>query len=167
MVDVAGGIALDFTSKANVAALRQRVHQLAASPSSGSSAINNEDSMGGGDMGAGGGGVGGMSGQLPQEGPRVPALATVEDLPDGARLILTPQDGNQLPSLRAQTQAQLPQLDQGDCSGLAISNAQARTPEPKASHVPSPSDPQAPIPPDPDKDQDQDSPPSSDSAPQP
>jgi hypothetical protein len=150
MVDVAGGVALDFTSKANVASLREKVHQLAqapgATPGSSMGASMNEENAGGADMNAG-------AMEPREDGVHVPAQASVEDLPDGARLILTPQDANQLPSLRAQTEAQLPQLDQGDCSGLAISNAQARTPErEKANRVPPPSaDDQKPIAPDPDE----------------
>ena len=146
MVDVAGGIALDFTAKSNVAALRERVHQLASTPNNGLS------SSGIGDENAGQGSDTNPTAISPPDGVRVPALATVEDLPDGARLILTPQDQGQLPSLRAQTEAQLPQLDQGDCSGLAISNV-ARTPEPKANRTPQPipRDPQQPLPTNPDE----------------
>jgi hypothetical protein len=140
MTETKGGIALDFTTNGDVMELRQRVHSLAASQSSTQIAPQS----GAGDMQGSGGR------EMNQDVTHVQTQASVQDLPNGARLIIRPVDPNQFNSVRQNAMATVSQLNQGDCSALEIYGMQLRAPNNgnvKANRVPSnsqsPNDPSA------------------------
>jgi hypothetical protein len=91
--DTQNGVAMTFTTTGDVAALRQRVHAMAA---------RHERMMGGG---------GGM-------GPcrmMTPSTTRVEDVGRGARIVLAPRDPSQLSELRTHVNARAAQMASGRC----------------------------------------------------
>lgn len=140
MSEVKGAIALDFTTNGDVMELRQRVHQLAAPQNN---ATMSNDSAGGDMQGSGGR-------EMHHDVAHISTRATVQDLPNGARVVFTPADPGQLDALRTQAQTQVSQLNQGDCSSLEINGVMLRGPNngnSKANRVPQnqgPNNPPAP-----------------------
>ncbi|HTJ44603.1 MAG TPA: hypothetical protein VL463_21005 [Kofleriaceae bacterium] len=114
--EVKGAIVLDFTTNGDVMELRTRVHKL-AEPQNNAAMAN--DSAAGDTQGSGGR-------EMHHDVAHIDARATTQDLPNGIRVIFTPADAGQLDALRAQTQLQVSQLNQGDCSGLEINGHQLR-----------------------------------------
>jgi hypothetical protein len=127
--DVADGEALTFTTAAeNAAALREKVHAMAEMHNR--HHAEGEGSHGGmqhGGMGQGGtggmgtmGGMGGMGGmghgdmggmQMPP-----PSRASVEDLPNGARITVTPNDAADLQRLQSTIRAHAEHMQQHGCA---------------------------------------------------
>lgn len=123
--DVATGEALTFTtSPENAAALREKVHAMAemhnrhhAGAEQGSGGMQH-GAMGHGGMGGmgatgemGGMGHGAMGGmQMPP-----PSRASVEDLPDGARITVTPNDPADLQRLQSTIRAHAEHMQQHGC----------------------------------------------------
>ena len=116
-MDTPGGVALEFTTTSDVATLQARVHRMAD--------MHNR-MMGGGMQGSGmmgsgmqGGGMqgSGMMGSGMQGGMMrmVPSRAAVEDIPGGARLMLSPADPSQLGALRDQARRRAAMMQQGRC----------------------------------------------------
>lgn len=114
--DTAGGEALTFTTTPDqVGSLREKVHAMAdmhnrhhASDAAGHAARAGMSGMMGGGMAAGSMDHG-M--QMPP-----PSRATVEDLPDGARITLTPNDAADLPRLQSTVQMHAEQLQKHGCA---------------------------------------------------
>lgn len=110
--ETASGEALTFTTSPDqAAALREKVHAMAdmhnrhhASGDAGHGGM-------GGMMGHGGMGAGGMEGmQMPP-----PSRAAVEDLPDGARILVTPNDPADLQLLQATVRQHAEHMQQHGC----------------------------------------------------
>ncbi len=110
--ETATGEALAFTTSPDQAvALREKVHAMAdmhnrhhASGDAGHGAM-------GGMMGQGGTGAGGMEGmQMPP-----PSRAAVEDLPDGARILVTPNDPADLQRLQSTVRKHAEHMQQHGC----------------------------------------------------
>lgn len=90
--DIEGGVALTFaTSTGDVDELRQRVHRIAE--------MHNQRQGQGGRM-------------MPA------ATATTEDIPEGAQVIIRPQDPSQLDSVREHVHAHAEQMAKGECPGM-------------------------------------------------
>ncbi len=115
--DTATGEALTFTTSPDQAsALREKVHAMAdmhnrhhASGDAGSGGMGGV--MGGGGMAGGGMAGGGMDGmQMPP-----PSRAAVEDLPDGARLLVTPNDQADLQRLQSTVRMHAEHMQQHGC----------------------------------------------------
>ena len=126
------GVALQFTTTGDVAGLRARVHRMAEMHNrmmgSGmgmqGGMMGSGGGMHGGMMGSGGGmqgdmmGSGGMHGGMMGSGmmmPMIPSRASVDDIPDGARLVLTPTDPSQLGALRDHAHRMAAMMQQGRC----------------------------------------------------
>lgn len=115
VAETAAGEALTFTTTPDqAAALREKVHAMADMhnrhhSSSGEAGRGGTGGMGG-MMGGGmaGGGMGGM--QMPP-----PSRAAVEDLPDGARLVVTPNDPANLPRLQSTVRQHAEHMQQHGC----------------------------------------------------
>lgn len=90
------GVALQFTTTGDVAGLRARVRRMAEM----------RNRMMGSGMGMQGGGM---------KMRMVPSHASVEDIPGGARLVLTPVDPSQLGALRAHASQMAAMMRQGRC----------------------------------------------------
>lgn len=110
--DTDSGAALAFTAAPDqAAALRERVHAMAEMH-------NRQHGGAGGDphgmhgaMGGGTGGMGGMGGM----GMPPPAEARVEDLQEGARMVLTPRDPADLQQLRATVRQRAAHMQEHGC----------------------------------------------------
>jgi TusA-related sulfurtransferase len=127
--DVATGEALTFTTTPDAAAsLREKVHAMADMHNR----HHAEGEHGPGGMQHGGmGGMGGMDSTahvgdteaMPHGGMGgmqmpPPSRATVEDLPNGARLVVTPNDPADLERLQATIRAHALQMQQHGCEGM-------------------------------------------------
>lgn len=115
------GVALQFTTTGDVAGLRARVHRMAEMRNR---MMGSGMGMQGGMMGSGGGmqggmmGSGGMHGGMQGSGMMmrmIPSRASVEDIPGGARLVLTPTDPSQLGALRDHARRMAAMMQQGQC----------------------------------------------------
>ncbi len=113
--ETATGEALVFTTSPDqAAALREKVHATAdmhnrhhASGDAGHGGM-------GGMMGHGGMGAGGMEGmQMPP-----PSRAAVEDLPDGARILVTPNDAANLQRLQSTVRKHAEHMQQHGCGTM-------------------------------------------------
>lgn len=137
--DTNDGAAIAFTTTGDVAGLRMRVRRMA----------DMRNRMAGGMMGTGegdgmrGGGDAGMRGGGTQRGgmgmmQMVPARASVEEIPGGARLVLTPADPARLATLREQTRAQVAMMQRGECpmmqSPPAPDEPKQQPPQPDEDH---------------------------------
>jgi hypothetical protein len=92
-VDTKDGVAVSFTTNAeNVAELRQRVERMAAMHTSPAMS----DAM--------------------KQGRMMPATVRYEQIPNGARLLLTPKDPATLIAFRTQVRAHVERMQKGDCS---------------------------------------------------
>jgi hypothetical protein len=122
--DTSDGAAIAFTTTGDVAGLRMRVRHMADMRNrmaNGMMGMGKGDGMrGGDDTGMRDGGMRGDLGGGMQRGgmgmmQMVPARASVEDIPGGARLVLTPADPARLVTLRQQTHAQAAMMQRGEC----------------------------------------------------
>lgn len=106
------GEALTFTTTPDqAAALREKVHAMADMHNQhhAGGAAGHGGMMGGGMGGMGtGGGAGGM--QMPP-----PSRASVEDLPDGARIVVTPNDPADLQQLQSTVRGHAQEMQQHGC----------------------------------------------------
>lgn len=118
--DTTNGVAITFTTSADVNALRTRVHGMA-------DMHNRMVSMhagGGMHPGMHGGGMHpGMQG-CPMHGgamhgSMVPSRATAQDIEGGARLVLEPTDPAQLATLRQQARTRTAMMQRGQCPMMA------------------------------------------------
>lgn len=105
------GVALQFTTTGDVAGLRARVHRMAEMRNR---MMGSGPGMQGSGMMCGGGMHGGMMGGG-MTMRMVPSHASVEDIPGGARLVLTPVDPSQLGALRAHANQMAAMMRQGRC----------------------------------------------------
>ena len=107
--ETAAGEALTFTTSPDqAAALREKVHAMAD--------MHNRHHASGGEPGHGGMGsttAGGVETDSMQMPP--PSHAAVEDLPDGARLLVTPNDPSDLPRLQATVRMHAEHMAQHGC----------------------------------------------------
>lgn len=115
--DTATGEALTFTTSPDQApVLREKVHAMAdmhnrhhASGDAGHGGMGGM--MGGGGRAGGGMAAGGMGGmQMPP-----PSRAAVEDLPDGARILVTPKDPADLQRLQSSVRMHAEHMQQHGC----------------------------------------------------
>jgi hypothetical protein len=113
--DTDNGVAIAFTTTGDVADLRARVRRMAEMHEH-MAAMHQEHAMGGGsgDMHPGMGSGGDMHGEM-MHMPMMTARVTVEDIPDGARLVFVPSDPSQLPALRAQAREHAAMMAKGEC----------------------------------------------------
>jgi hypothetical protein len=146
VTDTADGVAITFTTSGDVAALRAHVQRMAAMHEH-MTTVHEDGGMHGGTMGSGqGGGMhGGMrgsggsgdihGGMMGSGGMRemqmIPAHATVEEIPGGARLVLTPNDPAQLTALRDHVRQHVAMMQRGQCPMM-----QARPAQPTDEHAP-------------------------------
>lgn len=125
-MDVANGEALTFTTTPeNAAALREKVHAMAEMHNRhhtggepghggmqhggmGQGAMGGMGGMGGGMSGMAHGDMGGM--QMPP-----PSQASVEDVPNGARIVVTPNDPADLQRLQSTVRAHAEHMQQHGC----------------------------------------------------
>jgi hypothetical protein len=132
--DVEGGVALEFKTTGDVAALRQRVQRMQAmhehqagggmmmggAPSAGSGTPpgQGENAAPAPGQAQGGRQMGGM-----QRGGMMmpPATAAVEDIEGGARLVLRPKDPLQLAMLREHTRMRATRMASGQCPMMPAS----------------------------------------------
>jgi hypothetical protein len=92
-VDTKDGVAVSFTTNTeNVAELRQSVERMAAMHASPAMS----DAM--------------------KQGRMMPATVRYEQIPNGARLLLTPKDPATVIAFRAQVRAHVERMQKGDCS---------------------------------------------------
>lgn len=109
--DTSDGVAIAFAATRDVAGLRARVRQMAA--------MHNRMA----EMDAGmqkGGGMQKAGGMHESGGMHmVPSRASVEDLPDGARLVLVPVDPSQLANLRQEARMHGQMMQRGECPMMA------------------------------------------------
>lgn len=104
--ETSDGVALVYTTTGDVADLRRRAEAMASRMD-----VRSGTAMGRG-MGRGGGPGGGMGMQT----ARMPAAtARVEEIPGGARVVLTPEDPAQLDELRAHVKHHATMMGQGQC----------------------------------------------------
>jgi hypothetical protein len=103
--DTSDGIALLFTTSGDVADLRARVRRMAEM----------HGMHDGGKMR----GQGGMHGKGKMQMHMVPSRATVEDVPDGARILLVPADPAQLAALRQHVRRHAGMMAEGRCPMVA------------------------------------------------
>ena len=102
------GVAIMFTTTGDVADLRARVRQMADMRNEMAGAKGKGMQGDGLQRGMQGGGMGvGMN--------MIPSRAWVEDVPNGARLVLVPMDPSQLAALRQQARAQAEMMQRGQC----------------------------------------------------
>ena len=121
--EISTGEALTFTTSPDqAAALREKVHAMADMHNS-HHASGDAGHGGMGDMmGHGGMGAGGMEGmQMPP-----PSRAAVEDLPDGARLLVTPNDPADLKQLQSTVRKHAEHMQQDGCGMMDHSQHGAR-----------------------------------------
>jgi hypothetical protein len=115
--EVATGEALTFTtSPENAAALREKVHAMAEMHNRHHAGA--EQGSGGMQHGAmGHGGMGGMgaSGEMGGMQMPPPSRASVDDLPDGARITVTPNDPADLQRLQSTVRAHAEHMQQHGC----------------------------------------------------
>lgn len=116
--DTTTGEALTFTTSPDQSsALREKVHAMADMHNRHHASGEGHSGMGG--MMPGGMGAGGMSGmQMPP-----PSHATVEDLPDGARILVTPNDPADLQRLQSIVRGHAEQMRQNGC-GMMMDRSQ-------------------------------------------
>lgn len=109
--DTANGIAVEFTTTGDVAALRTHIHKMADMHNGMAMHEGGEmhGGMGSGDM-HGGMGSGEMHGMK-----MVPSKATVEDIDGGARIVLVPNDPAQLADLRTHVREHAAMMAKGEC----------------------------------------------------
>ena len=110
--DTADGIAVEMTTTGDVAALRAHVHEMAdmhnkmaAHPDG---AMHHD--MGSGEMHHDMGG-----GEMHHEMKMVPSRATVEDISNGARIVMVPNDASQLAELRSHVREHAAMMAKGEC----------------------------------------------------
>ena len=150
VAEVPGAVAIDFVTTGDVAEVRRRAVRMAemhnqhaeggpgmmgggmmhgdmASGSAGGPGM-----MGGG-MTAGGGGPSMMGGGM-MMGKMPPSQAREEELPDGARLILTPRDPKDLDALRQHASMHAMHAGQGSCPMMAMHAAGPPTPAASSQH---------------------------------
>jgi len=116
-MDVATGEALTFTAAPeNAAALREKVHGMADMHNRHHAAgEHGHGGMGHGGMGHGGmGGMSAMGGMGGMQAPP-PSRASVEDLPDGARILITPNDPVDLQLLRSAVRSHAEHMQRHGC----------------------------------------------------
>ena len=94
--DTPDGVAIAFVTSGDPAAVRAHVHRMA-------------------EMHGMHGGMQGMQGMQGMAMPTVPSHASAEDIPGGARLVLTPDDPSQLPKLREQVRQHVAAMQRGEC----------------------------------------------------
>jgi len=106
--DTPDGVAIAFVTSGDPAEVRAHVHRMAEM-----------HGMHGGMQGMQQGGMrgqqGGMQGMQGMAMPTVPSHASAEDIPGGARLVLTPDDPSQLPALREQVRQHVAAMQRGEC----------------------------------------------------
>jgi hypothetical protein len=137
--DTNDGAAIAFTTTGDVAGLRMRVRRMADMRNrmaGGMMGTSEGDGMrGGGDAGMRGGGMQRGGGMMQDA---VPARASVEDIPGGARLVLIPADPARLATLREQTHAQVAMMQRGECpmmqSPPAPDEPKQQPPQPDEDH---------------------------------
>jgi hypothetical protein len=112
--DTADGAALAFTTTGDPAELRAHVRRMADMHNHGGGhrggMHHGGDMQGGMQGGTGGGGM-----HAGKEMHMVPSRASVEDLPNGARVLLVPNDPSQLSALRAQAREHAAMMAKGEC----------------------------------------------------
>ena len=122
--DTADGVAIAFVTSGDPTALRAHVHRMAAMHGmhGGMQGMQQGGMRGmqqGGMQGMQQGGMQGMQqGGMSMQGMpmiSVPSHATAEDIPGGARLVLTPDDPSQLPALRDQVRQHVAAMQRGEC----------------------------------------------------
>jgi hypothetical protein len=125
--DTSDGAAIVFTTAGDVAGLRAHVRKMAEMgtrmASGGMMGMEKQEGMRGEGKGMAGNGMhgggmgmkGDMHGDGGMMGKHVPARASVEDVPGGARLVLTPVDPAQLAALREQTRSHAAMMSKGEC----------------------------------------------------
>jgi hypothetical protein len=98
--DVEGGVALSFTTESgDIADLRRRVHALAEHHQRAAQGKGRHD------------------GSMPA------ATASVEEIPEGARLLLEPRDPGQLDALRRRAEMHAARMERGECPMMACAAA--------------------------------------------
>lgn len=131
--DTANGVAITFTTSAEVNALRARVHRMADMHNR---MVNmragggTHPGMHGGGMPPGMHGGGGMPSCTQgcpmhggaMQGPMVPSRATAQDIDGGARLVLEPANPAQLATLRQQARTRTAMMQHGQCPMMAPAN---------------------------------------------
>ena len=150
--DTSDGVAIVFTTAGDVAGLRSHVRKMAEMrtrmASGGTMGMENREGMRGEGKGMDGsgmhGGGMGMKGDMRGHGmgmmgKHVPARASVEDVPGGARLVLTPVDPAQLAALREQTRSHAAMMRTGECPMMqsepaAPAEQKPETPTPDKDH---------------------------------
>jgi hypothetical protein len=113
--DTASGEALTFTTTPDqAAALREKVHAMADMHNRhhSSGEAGHGGMMGGGMMGGSMEGMNGGMGGMPMPPP---SRAAVEDLPDGARIVVTPNDPADLTRLQSTIRSHAEQMQQHGC----------------------------------------------------
>lgn len=112
--DTATGESLTFTTKspAQVAVLRERVHAMAEMHNAHHAGGDAEH---GGMHGMHGGMGGGMSGGMEGMGMPPRSEARVENLPDGARILVTPKDPADLQRLQSTVRQHATQMQEHGC----------------------------------------------------
>lgn len=126
--DTSDGVAIAFTTTADVNELRTRVRHMA-------DMHNQMVGMRAGETGGGGGMQGGMqggmgmhegmqSGRMPahehvMRKPIVASRATAEDIPGGARIVLVPVEPSELTALRQDARMRAEMMQSGQCPMMA------------------------------------------------
>jgi hypothetical protein len=124
VVDLERAVALDFTTTGDMAEVRRRAARMAQMH--GESAMH-AGMMHGGMMGSAGG-PGMMHGMM---GKPPASSAQVEELPNGARIVLTPKEPRDLEALRAHAHQHAAHGQQGGCPMMAR-HAEHTAPAPSA-----------------------------------
>lgn len=117
--DTSDGVAVEFTTTGDLAALRAHVRKLA-------DMHNGMEMHHDGDMHAGMGS--GMK--------MVPSRATVEDISGGARIVLVPNDPAQLADLRSHVREHAAMMNKGECPMMGTQPQQAQPSDEHAGHHP-------------------------------
>lgn len=125
-IDTADGIAIAFTTTGDVAGLRAHVRRMSEMHAKMGEMDHGGMAMGSGEMMGSGGMHGGMTGT-----PMVPSRATVEDIPEGARIVLVPNDPAQVAALREHVRSHVAMMQQGKCPMMQ----QAQPGQPTGQHA--------------------------------
>jgi hypothetical protein len=118
--DTTDGVAIAFTTTGDPAELRAHVRKMADMHNQ-MAGMHHEGGMHGG----------GMHAEMSMH--MVPSRASVEDLPDGARVVLVPNDPSQLAALRTHVREHAAMMAKGECPMMAPK--QQAQPQPAGEHT--------------------------------
>jgi hypothetical protein len=104
-IDTSDGVAIEFTTTGDVAALREHVRKMAD--------MHNAKTMHHGDMGSGM--HEGMGSGMHEGMGMAPSRAAEEDLPNGAKIVIVPDDPSQLAALRSHVREHAAMMAKGEC----------------------------------------------------